>query len=153
MWVHDWFCLSVTNVMCINANCTECHALPTGACCDLCSLHLLTDIAIVSITQAPRKTHKAIVEPYKITEHEMAFWHALQTLPNEETICHHGMATHFTYRPILIMTNQLLEWIIDLVHVSKIKDGQRVTDMCQKFSSLLPNMLFFFFFFFSHELT
>ena len=123
MWVCDWFHLSVTNAICINAYCPQCHAPPTGACCDLCNPHLFADIAIVSVTQASRKTRKATVKPYKIAEHKMAFHLALQTWCDEETIRHHGMATHVTYGPILIMSDQLLERIVDLVHASKIKDA------------------------------
>ncbi|KAF7967710.1 hypothetical protein HWV62_33295 [Athelia sp. TMB] len=103
-----------------NTGCLRCAIHPPSICCELCNPDDFANFARVNVNGRKRARNRARIPKYDAQPHDMELRHALHQFRKDETIKVFGLATLKNIGPSIILSNSLLDRIVDCAHVRKI---------------------------------
>ena len=101
-------------------SCTCCQIQSPPICCKLCHPSSIKEFAQPSVSKPSLAAPRSTVKDYIATPHNMELHHALHSFHTQTCIIKYGQAYFTSHGASIIMSQQVLDCIVDTVHTSKI---------------------------------
>ncbi|KAF8135271.1 hypothetical protein K438DRAFT_1493035, partial [Mycena galopus ATCC 62051] len=106
--------------------CPRCVAKSPKVCCELCNPEYFASFGHVDLPKAPPVPHRSRITAYKAERQDMDLRDALHQFRRGATIRKFSLAVPKNSGPGVVMSNEVLQRIVDCAHRHKIESTEQL---------------------------